>query len=155
MNECIRLWESCNANKQTNICVCAETVHVLFSVSEGLWRNILAARFQDKEQVNCAGCDVDGSEDYLLVQHLQSFMVTLALLHWATVSSIPENARVCCSALLSMFFPPETVWRCDLECNHPVLGVSICPSDKQHASLCREPSFHVCCVVQDWLLFSR
>lgn len=78
MNERIRLRESCNANKQSNICVCAETVHVLFSLSSGLWRNILAARFQDEGQVSCPGCDTDGSEDYLIVvQHLQSFMVTL------------------------------------------------------------------------------
>lgn len=99
-----------NANKQNNICVCVETVHVLFSLSSGLWKNILVARFQDKgDKVSCPGCDAGataGSEDYLIVvQHLQSFMVTLALLQRATISSIPENACGCFT-LLSMYFSP-------------------------------------------------
>lgn len=138
MNERIRLRESCNANKQNNICVCAERVHVLFSLSSGLWRNISSARFHDKGQVSCTGCDADataGSEDYLHSQHKVSWSqhkVSWSRSHVCNEQQVPAYQKM--HEFVAVFFCWNSLktWP---EMQPSCSGVSICLSDKQHVSL--------------------
>lgn len=138
-------------NKQNNICVCAETVHVLFSLSSGLWRNILAARFRDKRTSQLRWLWCWSWWEWRLFYCRPIF----ARFHGhartsATINNF-QHTRKCTSSLLRSSFNAFFSWN-SLKM-WPEMQPS-CSGGYPSASLTdsREPSFHVCCVVRDWVL---